>query len=193
MIEPNILINDEALERLHVPIFIKNTDGIYIYCNNAFVDFLGISKKNILGHTAYDIAPTKLAQLYAAADKALLESATHQSYDSSVNTKTTETKVTFRKSVIYTSEHKIAGFVGTIDAHTETKNVGLKQKKVLTPREVEVLSLLVRGQSTKVIASNLGISVHTVVDYLKAIYIKLDVHSKNEALYKVLTLFTVMP
>ncbi len=51
----------------------------------------------------------------------------------------------------------------------------------LTPRELEILSLLAEGQSNKVIARNLGISDGTVKLHVKAILRKLDVHSRVEA------------
>ncbi len=51
----------------------------------------------------------------------------------------------------------------------------------LTPREKEILCLLVEGQSNKVIARNLGISDGTVKLHVKAILRKLRVHSRVEA------------
>lgn len=51
----------------------------------------------------------------------------------------------------------------------------------LTPREQAVLSLLAKGIRRKEIANYLGISVHTVSDYLKSVYAKLGVHSSVEA------------
>lgn len=54
----------------------------------------------------------------------------------------------------------------------------------LTKREVEVLNLLCRGQSYKVIADALFISPNTVRFHLKNIYKKLQVNSKYEAVIK---------
>ena len=54
----------------------------------------------------------------------------------------------------------------------------------LSPRESSVLKLLVRGCSQKQIAATLGISHHTVADYLKSIYAKLGVNSRTQAQLK---------
>ena len=54
----------------------------------------------------------------------------------------------------------------------------------LTPREVELLSLMVDGKSYKMIASDLNISLQTVKTHLKHIYEKLQVHSQSEAVAK---------
>jgi DNA-binding NarL/FixJ family response regulator len=51
----------------------------------------------------------------------------------------------------------------------------------LTPRELEVLQLLVDGSSNRVIAAQLFISNHTVRNHVQRILTKLGVHSKLEA------------
>lgn len=50
----------------------------------------------------------------------------------------------------------------------------------LTPRERDVVSLLVSGASTREIASRTGLTVSTVNTYLKRIFSKLGVHSRVE-------------
>lgn len=55
---------------------------------------------------------------------------------------------------------------------------------VLSDREKEILSLLVKGKSYKAIASLCFISIDTVSTHMKHIYHKLHVHSKGEAVAK---------
>lgn len=50
----------------------------------------------------------------------------------------------------------------------------------LTPRERDVVSLLVSGASTRDIAGRTGLTVSTVNTYLKRIFSKLGVHSRVE-------------
>lgn len=54
----------------------------------------------------------------------------------------------------------------------------------LTEREIEILSMLGKGLSYKMIADAGGISFHTVNAHLKKIYEKLHVHSATEAISK---------
>lgn len=54
----------------------------------------------------------------------------------------------------------------------------------LTEREREVLSMLVKGMSYKMIADSCGITYHTVNSHCKKIYEKLHVHSAIEAIAK---------
>ncbi len=56
----------------------------------------------------------------------------------------------------------------------------------LTPRELDVLQLLIKGYSSKMIASELIISFDTARSHLKNIYAKLHVNCGKEAISKVL-------
>jgi len=56
----------------------------------------------------------------------------------------------------------------------------------LTAQETELLKLLVEGHHYKTAASAMGVSINTVSFHAKNIYIKLQVHSKSEAVAKAL-------
>ncbi|MBE2286266.1 MAG: response regulator transcription factor [Prosthecobacter sp.] len=56
----------------------------------------------------------------------------------------------------------------------------------LTPRESQILERLAQGMVPKEVAHDLGISYETVRDYLKAVYAKLHVRSRTEAVIKYL-------
>jgi DNA-binding NarL/FixJ family response regulator len=55
---------------------------------------------------------------------------------------------------------------------------------MLTPREAEILASLSTGNSYKLIAAELSISIDTVRTHIKKIYEKLQVHSQTEAVSK---------
>lgn len=61
-----------------------------------------------------------------------------------------------------------------------------ENKYDLTPREIEILQLLVKGYSVKLIASELFIAFDTARTHLKNIYRKLHVNCGKEAIAKVL-------
>jgi DNA-binding NarL/FixJ family response regulator len=56
----------------------------------------------------------------------------------------------------------------------------------LTPHETRLLKLLVEGHNYKTAANELTVSIHTISFHLRAIYQKLQVHSKSEAVAKAL-------
>ncbi len=59
-------------------------------------------------------------------------------------------------------------------------------EQALTPRELQLLSLLAEGHAYAEAAEMLGISENTVRNYIRSIYEKLHVHSKSEAVSKAL-------
>jgi DNA-binding NarL/FixJ family response regulator len=81
-----------------------------------------------------------------------------------------------------------------ISSHIARKVLGLFQTQFsftdqfydLSPREKDVLKLLVEGQSYKMIADSLFISYHTVNAHIRKIYDKLHVNSSQEAISKAL-------
>jgi len=56
----------------------------------------------------------------------------------------------------------------------------------LTPQEVRLLKLLSEGHSYHSAAGQMNVSINTVRNYIRSIYEKLHVHSKNEAVSKAL-------
>lgn len=59
---------------------------------------------------------------------------------------------------------------------------------LISEREKDVLTMFSRGLSYQETADVLGISINTVREYTKAIYKKLSVHSRNEAIFEALQL-----
>ncbi len=59
-----------------------------------------------------------------------------------------------------------------------------QRETLLTPRELDVLTMFSRGLSYRETADTLSMSTHTVTDHVKAIYTKMAVHSRNEAVFE---------
>jgi DNA-binding NarL/FixJ family response regulator len=69
--------------------------------------------------------------------------------------------------------------LGSVQQKTTTEN-----PYQLTPKEREVLASLSKGNSYKLIASELGISIDTVRSHIRKIYEKLRVNSQTQAVTK---------
>lgn len=118
------LFQDSLINAIPSPVFYKNTDGIYVGCNEAFEKFTGKSRDEIMGKTVYDIAPKDLAERYHTADLQLFSNPQRQIYESQI--KDAEGKyrsVIFNKDVIRDKDGKIAGLIGIIIDITEQKNI----------------------------------------------------------------------
>jgi DNA-binding NarL/FixJ family response regulator len=77
-----------------------------------------------------------------------------------------------------------AAFRRVID-ETKQSHQSLSELSALTEREREVLDLLAQGMTNKEIAEKLVITTNTVKRHLKAIFEKLDVHTRSAATAKV--------
>lgn len=66
------------------------------------------------------------------------------------------------------------------------KSVSLLEQAdpMLTEREMDVLTMFSRGLSYKETANTLDMSIHTVTGHVKAVYSKMGVHSRNEAIFE---------
>lgn len=71
--------------------------------------------------------------------------------------------------------------------HPASKPVSDDDSLQLSSREYDVLQLLVKGKSYKMIASELNVSYETVHSHIKKLYQKLQVNSVGEAVSKTLT------
>ena len=74
--------------------------------------------------------------------------------------------------------------VDMTEALKNLKEPGALKKYGLSPREREVVALLLKGESTKPIAEALGISIHTVNFHIKNLYKKLGIRSRSEMFAK---------
>ena len=67
---------------------------------------------------------------------------------------------------------------------SKTKVEKNKEVETLTKRELEILELVVKGFSYKMVAAELYVATETVRTHIKKIYKKLQVNSATEAIYK---------
>lgn len=68
----------------------------------------------------------------------------------------------------------------SVPAPAREPSEGVREEFGLTNREAEVLALLAEGRSSSYIAESLVLSEHTVRSYVKNIYQKMGVHSKQD-------------
>ena len=110
------------LEALPNPIFYKDAEGVYRFCNTAFANYLGLEIDEIVDKTVFDIAPLELAQIYADADRKMMENKQYQVYESRVKyADNTYHDVIFSKAAHIDDDGHVMGLVGIIQDVSEKK------------------------------------------------------------------------
>ncbi|MGV8906278.1 MAG: diguanylate cyclase [Acetobacterium sp.] len=105
-----------------VPLFYKDKNGIYLGCNKAFEAFIGKSKDEIIGKTAYEISMQKNADDYTDMDKVLFDNPGKQTYESEyVNSDNELRHVIFDKVTYNNSFDEVEGLIGIVRDITESK------------------------------------------------------------------------
>lgn len=183
MNSPSRVLPQATIDAIQNPFVIKNYCGVILSCNQAFKDLNNLGAKNIVGLTVHDFLPPREAEIDTQSDIALITSTVrHLNYCITRDVQGGENLILKVHKSLSLNKDGVTEILAVINK--------LKQPYIerngylLSPRESSVLELLAQGNSQKKIAIALGISYHTVADYLKTIYVKLGVHSRTQAQLK---------
>jgi len=128
------------MDAIPAPIFYKNEHGIYTGCNEHFVRYLGLPREKIVGKTVYDVAPSKMAEVYHKADLDLIDQGGSQVYETSVaHGDGTVHDVMFHKAVFQKSTNEPGGIIGVMLDITERKAL---EEKLLALASLDDLTQL---------------------------------------------------
>jgi two-component system, cell cycle sensor histidine kinase and response regulator CckA len=121
-IEKQASLMESLLEAIPAPVFYKDTDHVYLGCNDAFVEFIGLPKENIVGKSVFAVATRELAEIYKNHDEALFQNPGAQVYEGSVEAIDGSTRnVMFHKAIFTDASGEVAGLIGVILDITDRK------------------------------------------------------------------------
>lgn len=107
-------------DEIPLPIFYKDSQLIYRYCNKAYLEYLGLSMDQVINHTSYDIAPEHLAMNYDQTDRAVIEMNKSQYFQTKlVSCNGIEYDFMVHKTLVRDQEGNIIGIVGIMNDITE--------------------------------------------------------------------------
>ena len=176
------------IEDIAYPAYITNSLGEYAEYNLKFCHFLGSTRLQI-GH-ALQRNFTNLSFVYSdypIQRSDFFQSDIFRSEENSVELSASGFRLTRIALVDINGLH--LGHYGLIKIASDLAGPSASETtKLLTPRELEVLSLYSKGISAKEVAQLLLISRHTVVHHLRSSYGKLGVKNKSLALTKLQSL-----
>jgi len=126
------LSQQQLLDTIPIPIFIKNEEYIYIGCNKSFEKFLGKDRQDIIGKSVHDLAPAELAAVYHEKDSELMNNPGVQTYEFEVVNEIKENRqVVFHKATFNKDDGQIAGLIGVILDITERKKAEEEKEKLI--------------------------------------------------------------
>lgn len=110
------------IEAIPISVFYKGVDGLYTGCNQAYADFLGLSREEIIGKAVYDVFPKDLADTYYRNDQDLFAHPGVQQYEAHMNhADGTSRDVLFNKATYKDQNGKVIGLIGAMLDITERK------------------------------------------------------------------------
>ena len=115
------------IDNIPNPVHYKDRQGVYLGCNQACSEFAGLSKKEIIGKSVFDLFPPELAAEYHKMDEELFKNPGVQVYESQiVDARSIKRDVIFNKATFLNYTGKVAGLVEVMVDITESKRISDK-------------------------------------------------------------------
>jgi len=123
-VKRSLKFTEALLKSIPIPVFFKDTNGIYTGCNEAFSRLTGFSNDKINGKNTMDIWPNEQALIHQQNDLKLFVDHEFQSYESKIIDKKGRIHdVIYAKNVFYDENGQVAGIVGTFVDISDRKNI----------------------------------------------------------------------
>jgi PAS domain S-box-containing protein len=121
-LEERRLFLNTLLDDIPLPVFYKNIEGQYLEFNQAFLEFFGKTREELIGKCVFDIVPQELAEIHHAKDLELLRAPCVQIYETKMMDGCGQLRnVVDHKATYIDSRGQIGGLVGAILDITDRK------------------------------------------------------------------------
>ncbi|EXI79034.1 MAG: Bacteriophytochrome cph2 [Candidatus Accumulibacter appositus] len=149
----------QLVEAIPGPVFYKNRQGLYLGCNQAFLEMIGKSRREVVGASVYDVAPRALADRYMAADEALFQRLGSQVYETQVLRADGEYRdVVFHKAIYGVSGEAAGGLVGIMLDVTDRKRMEQRLQQAATVFDSSAEGITITSPEGEIIAVNRAFS-----------------------------------
>lgn len=123
------------VEALPNPVYYKDSNGVFQFCNDAFLEFIGFRKDEIIGHKSHDFEPKEFADIYSHFDEELLFHRGRQKYETKILCADKSLHdVIFDKATVTGPSGMPAGIVGMIQDVSEQNDI---ERQLVTLHKVK--------------------------------------------------------
>lgn len=168
----------EALSHIPAPAYVLDRDGMVRWENThaleLFGDHLG-SSFTVL------VAPEFVSRSRLEFTRKLLGSSRTSDYQTMLRTRSGRTVLVEIRAVALRDGDRVTGVFGIVTI-PPSGDSQVEELDELTPRQHEVLRLLARGHSTKLVAKELSVAPETIRNHVRGILHALGVHSRLAAI-----------
>ncbi|MBU4232078.1 MAG: PAS domain-containing protein, partial [Proteobacteria bacterium] len=110
------------LDAIPNPVFYKGVNRLFLGCNRAYADFIGLTKEEIVGKTVEDLYPPDLAATYTKSDQELLDRPGVQVFEAPIiYANGSRRQVIAHKTTFTNVDGAVAGILGVLLDITERK------------------------------------------------------------------------
>lgn len=177
------------MDTMPSPIFYKDVEGVYLGCNQALSDFLGVPKDQIIGRTVYDLYPKDMAEKYCAMDSALFREPGVQIYDYSMpHADGTRHDVNFNKATYFTPQGALAGLVGVMIDITDRKKNEIERLRLSKLESLATLAGGIAHDFNNILTAIMGNISLAIVDLRENEYIGSILNEAEKACIQAQTL-----
>ena len=115
---------DSLLNAIPIPVFYKDSNGIYLGVNRMYETYFGTTSEEFIGKSVFDIHPKELAEIYHAKDTEVFECRIDaQQYETQLkHMNGTLHDIIFSKAAFFDNQGHVKGLIGAILDITERKH-----------------------------------------------------------------------
>ena len=122
-LQEQLNFQQKLMDTIPNPVFFKDENGVYMGCNSAFENLMGLPRHKVIGKTVFDLWARDQAERFHEQDLMLFKDAGTQLFETQLLTANGDIReVIFNKAAYFDASGKVAGLVGIIADITERRD-----------------------------------------------------------------------
>ncbi|MDY6950754.1 MAG: PAS domain S-box protein [Thermodesulfobacteriota bacterium] len=140
----------KLMDAIPIPVFYKDSNGLYTGCNNAYAGFLGLAKEEIVGRGVYDIFAKEQADTYCRVEEKLFNNPGTQCYETQMDhADGSRRHVSLSEATFLDRKGEVGGVIGAVIDITERKRAEEEKRRLgdelRQAQKVEAIGTLAGG------------------------------------------------